>query len=107
MTVWKHMYVVSTAFRLFIIMRTYFAIPPHQRTCRLIVFCVVFQRSRTVLNMIPVTKCSLLFSCTLDHREPKLIVLMDRENNHTANKNKQSKYGKLYFIKHSSEYLSI
>ena len=31
---------------------------------------------------------------------------MDRENNHTANKNKQSKYGKLYFIEHSSEYLS-
>ena len=28
-------------------------------------------------------------------------------NNHTANKNKQSKYGKLYFIEHSSEYLSI
>ena len=34
-------------------------------------------------------------------------IAMDRENNHTANKNKQSKYGKLYFIKHSSEYLSI
>ena len=32
---------------------------------------------------------------------------MDRKNNHTANKNKQSKYGKLYFIEHSSEYLSI
>ena len=31
---------------------------------------------------------------------------MDRKNNHTANKNKQSKYGKLYFIEHSSEYLS-
>ena len=31
---------------------------------------------------------------------------MDRENNHTARKNKQSKYGKLYFIEHSSEYLS-
>ena len=29
---------------------------------------------------------------------------MDRKNNHTANKNKQSKYGKLYFIEHSSEY---
>ena len=28
------------------------------------------------------------------------------KNNHTANKNKQSKYGKLYFIEHSSEYLS-
>ena len=28
-------------------------------------------------------------------------------NNHTANKNKQSKYGKVYFIEHSSEYLSI
>ena len=32
---------------------------------------------------------------------------MDRKNNHTANKNKQSKYGKLYLIEHSSEYLSI
>ena len=31
---------------------------------------------------------------------------MDRENNHIANKNKQSKYGKLYFNEHSSEYLS-
>ena len=31
---------------------------------------------------------------------------MDRKNKHTANKNKQSKYGKLYFIEHSSEYLS-
>ena len=31
---------------------------------------------------------------------------MDRENNHTARKKKQSKYGKLYFIEHSSEYLS-
>ena len=29
---------------------------------------------------------------------------MDRKNNHTANKNKQGKYGKLYFIEHSSEY---
>ena len=29
---------------------------------------------------------------------------MDRENNYTASKNKQSKYGKLYFIEHSSEY---
>ena len=29
---------------------------------------------------------------------------MDRKINHTANKNKQSKYGKLYFIEHSSEY---
>ena len=32
---------------------------------------------------------------------------MDRKNNHTANKNKQSKYVKLYLIEHSSEYLSI
>ena len=32
---------------------------------------------------------------------------MDRENKHTANKTKHSKYGKLYFIEHSSEYLSI
>ena len=32
---------------------------------------------------------------------------MDRKNNNTANKNKQSKYGKLYFIEHSSEYFSI
>ena len=32
---------------------------------------------------------------------------MDRKNNHTANKNKQIKYGKLYFTEHSSEYLSI
>ena len=32
---------------------------------------------------------------------------MDGENNHTANKNKQSKYGELYFSEHSSEYLSI
>ena len=31
---------------------------------------------------------------------------MDRENNHTASKNKQSKYGKLYFIEHSNEDLS-
>ena len=30
---------------------------------------------------------------------------MDRENNLAANKNKQSKYGKLYIIEHSSEYL--
>ena len=30
---------------------------------------------------------------------------MDRENNHTASKNKQNKYGKLYFIEHSSQYL--
>ena len=29
---------------------------------------------------------------------------MDRKNNHTANENKQGKYGKLYFIEHSSEY---
>ena len=32
---------------------------------------------------------------------------MDLENKHTANKTKQTKYGKLYFIEHSSEYLSI
>ena len=31
---------------------------------------------------------------------------VDQENNHTASKNKQRKYGKLYFIEHSSEYLS-
>ena len=31
---------------------------------------------------------------------------VDQENNHTVSKNKQSKYGKLYFIEHSSEYLS-
>ena len=31
---------------------------------------------------------------------------MDRKSNHTANKNKQSEYGKLYFIEHSSEYLN-
>ena len=31
---------------------------------------------------------------------------MDRENNHTESKNKQIEYGKLYFIEHSSEYLS-
>ena len=31
----------------------------------------------------------------------------DRENNpQTASKNKKSKYGKLYFIEHSSEHLS-
>ena len=36
-----------------------------------------------------------------------VFTLLDRKNNHTANKNKQSKYGKLYFIEHSSEYLSI
>ena len=34
-------------------------------------------------------------------------IAMDRKNKHKANKNKQSKYGKLYFIEHSSEYLSI
>ena len=38
---------------------------------------------------------------------PSFQLAMDRKNNHTANKNKQSKYGKLYFIEHSSEYLSI
>ena len=32
---------------------------------------------------------------------------MDRENNHTANKNKQSKYGKLYFIEHEFPYKSF
>ena len=31
---------------------------------------------------------------------------MDLENKHTASKNKQSKYGELYFVEHSSEYLS-
>ena len=30
---------------------------------------------------------------------------MARKNNHTANKNKQRKYGKLYFIEHFNEYL--
>ena len=33
-------------------------------------------------------------------------IAMDPENNHTLSKNKQSKYGTLYFIEHSSEYLS-
>ena len=31
---------------------------------------------------------------------------MDRENHHTESKIKQSKYGKVYFIENSSEYLS-
>ena len=35
------------------------------------------------------------------------LIAMDRKNDHTANKNKQSKHGKLYFIEHSSEYLQI
>ena len=30
---------------------------------------------------------------------------MDQKNIRTANKNKESKYGKLYFIERSSEYL--
>ena len=33
-------------------------------------------------------------------------ISMDRENNHTASKNKQSKLGREYFVENSGEYLS-
>ena len=52
---------------------------------------------------------SLVLSLTVGNSGLKEIaqIAMDWKNNHTANKKKQSKYGKLYFIEHSSEYLSI
>ena len=52
-----------------------------------------------------VKACPFSYSGNLGLKKIALIA-MDRENNHTASKNKQSKYCKLHFIEHSSEYLS-
>ena len=52
---------------------------------------------------------SLIFSLREETRglkEIAYIAMEDWENNHITGNNKQSKYGKVYFIENSSQYLS-
>ena len=55
-----------------------------------------------MFNKIQLTVFTLLvFACSV----VIFPIHCDLSDNHTASKNKQSKYGKLYFIEHSREYL--